>query len=86
MEHCSGDFLSWSEQFGSTTATGFDNEPLKHISNIVITIMFLLVAFGGFAFEALASVLKLICEVFLVTSGSHALHGGPCPFRLVLRW
>ena len=35
-----------SEQFGSTTATGFDNEPLKHISNIVITIMFLLVAFG----------------------------------------
>ena len=46
MEHCSGDFLSWSDQFGSTTATGFDNEPLKHISNIVITIMFLLVAFG----------------------------------------
>ena len=40
MEHSSGDFLSWSEQFGSTTATGFDNEPLKHISNIVITIMF----------------------------------------------
>ena len=46
MEHCSGDFLSWSEQFGSTTAPGFDNEPLKHISNVVITIMFLLVAFG----------------------------------------
>ena len=46
MEHCSGDFLSWSDQFGSTTATGFDNEPLKHIPNIVITIMFLLVAFG----------------------------------------
>ena len=46
MEHCSGDFLSWSEQFGGTTATGFDNEPLKHISNIVTTIMFLQVAFG----------------------------------------
>ena len=46
MEHCSGDFLSWSDQFGSTTATGFDNEPLKHISNVVITIMFLLVAFA----------------------------------------
>ena len=44
--HRDGDFLSWSQQFGSTTATGFDNEPLKHISNIVITIMFLLVAFG----------------------------------------
>ena len=43
VEHCSGDFLSWSDQFGSKTATRFCNEPLKHISNIVITIMFLLV-------------------------------------------
>ena len=44
VEHCSFDFLSWSDQFGSTTATGFDNDPLKRISNIVITCFFWLLS------------------------------------------
>ena len=39
--------LCESDQVGRTTATGFDNEPWIHISNIVITSVFLLVAFGA---------------------------------------
>ena len=38
-------FLCLSDQVGRTTATRFDNEPLRHTSNSVITSMFLLVAF-----------------------------------------
>ena len=39
--------LCESDQVGRTTATGFDNEPWRHVSNIVSTSVFLLVAFGA---------------------------------------
>ena len=64
---------------GRTTATGFDNEPWRHISNIVTTSMFLLVEFGAARSQALASAVKPVREVSSVPSGSNALHGWPYP-------
>ena len=56
-------------------ATRFDNGPLKHISNIVILVMCLLVVFGVPRSQVLASALKPVREVSSVASGSHALYG-----------
>ena len=59
-----------------TIETHFKNCDHHHVSSG---------CFRRSAFEALASVSTSIHEVFLVVSGSHALHGWPCPFQLVLR-
>ena len=48
--------------------------------NIVITSIFLLIAFGVPRSQALASAVKPKREVSSVASGSNALHGWPCPF------
>ena len=72
--------ISQIDQVGRITATGFDNEPWRHISNIVITSMFLLVAFGAPRSQALPSAVNPVREASSMASGGNALHGWQCPF------
>ena len=75
--------LCWSNQVGRTTATGFDNEQWRHISNIVITSMFLLVAFGTPRSQALDSAVKPTREVILGGKWQQCFAWLAVPTRLV---
>ena len=76
--------LCESDQVGRTTATGFDNEPWRHVSNIVITSMFILLAFGVPRSQALASAVKPTREVILGGKCQQCFAWLAVPIRLVL--